>query len=85
MTSRGSIVDAQDAALAGVCGGEVVDFQAVTAFAAEGLEGLLPFRVGRPVRGAVSGGEDLVLMVMSLLDNGADLILRRFVLNLGGS
>lgn len=50
-----ALIDAEDAALAGVARGEVSDLEALAAFRSQGLEGLLPLCVGGPVVGRVSG------------------------------
>lgn len=77
MAVDAALVDGEDAALARVARVEVADAQALASLAAQGLEGLLPLRVGGPVVGGVSGGEDLVFVVVSFLDDGADFILWR--------
>lgn len=70
-----ALVDTQDAALAGVGRVEMANPKTLAAFGAEGVEGLLPFCVGGPVRRFISRGENPVLVVVSLLDDGADFVL----------
>ncbi|GJD00028.1 hypothetical protein ColKHC_08853 [Colletotrichum higginsianum] len=71
----GALVDGEDARLARVLGDDVADLHALAALGAEGLEGVLPLGVGAEVVGFGAGGEDAVLEVAALLDDGADLIL----------
>lgn len=75
MSVDASLIDSQCAGLAGVGRVEMTDLEALAAFAAERLEGLLPLRIRSPVRGLVSRRKDLVLVIVALLDNGADLVL----------
>ncbi len=76
MTAGAALVDAEHAALAGVRRAQVPDLEALAALGPERLEGLLPLRVRGPVVGSVAGGEDLVLILVSFLDNGADFVLQ---------
>ncbi|KAJ0160496.1 hypothetical protein CTA2_7855 [Colletotrichum tanaceti] len=71
----GALVDGEDARLARVLRDDVADLHALAALGAEGLEGVLPLGVGAEVFGFGAGGEDAVLEVAALLDDGANLIL----------
>ncbi len=71
-----ALVDAEHAALARVRRRQVPDLEALAALGPQRLEGLLPLRVGGPVVGGVAGGEDLVFILVSFLDNGADFVLQ---------
>ena len=70
----GALEDAEGAGLGGVRG-RVVDVEAAAALGAEALEGALPGDVGEEVGGFGAGGEDLVLEVGALVDEGADFVL----------
>lgn len=75
MSVDASLIDSQCTGLTGVGRVEMADLEALAAFAAERFEGLLPLCIRSPVRGLVSRRKDLVLVIVALLDNGADLVL----------
>lgn len=72
-----SFVDREYTALTRVCRVEVVNFEATASFGPQSFQRLLPFGIGGPFRWCVSGGQDSVLVVVALLDNCANFLLKK--------
>lgn len=72
-----SIIELKDSALAGDVGGEVlVDLEALAALCAEGFKRFLPLNVRCPIGGSIAGVQNSVLVVVSLLHNVSNFVLR---------